>query len=103
MTASEASLSPLRAEIDALDSAMVDLLARRFAVVKVVVEHKAREGIAARLDDRVEAVVHNVRRKAEAAGCPPDLAEELWRTMIEWIIGYEEQHLGIGDQTTETC
>ena len=93
MTGSGASLSPLRAEIDALDSAMVDLLARRFDVVRSVVEHKAREGIVARLDDRVEVVVDNVRRKAEAAGCPPDLAEDVWRTMIEWIIGYEENHL----------
>ncbi len=93
MSAQQA-LAPLRATIDALDAAMVDLLAQRFAVVRAVVERKASEGIAARLDDRVEAVVAHVRAKADAAGCPPDLAEHVWRAMIDWIIGFEEKHLG---------
>lgn len=95
----EATLAGLRADIDAIDAAMVDLLARRFAVVQAVVARKANAGIAARLDDRVEAVVAHVRHKAVAAGCPPDLAETVWRAMIEWIIGFEEKHLAATRQT----
>jgi isochorismate pyruvate lyase len=93
VSAPEAVLAPLRAKIDAVDSALVSLLAERMALVRAVVEEKARVGLPARLDGRVEEVVAHVREQAEAAGCPPHLAETVWRTMIEWIIGFEEHHL----------
>lgn len=93
MSAPEAVLAPLRQKIDAVDSALVSLLAERFALVRAVVEEKARAGLPARLTGRVEEVVTNVRQRAEAAGCPPHLAETVWRTMIEWIIDYEDHHL----------
>ncbi len=90
----ERSLAPFRAEIDAIDAQMVELLARRFEVVKHVVAVKRTEGLAAFLPERVEDVIEKVSVRAETHGVPPELAEKLWRVLIEWVIDYENERLG---------
>lgn len=87
------ALASLREEIDDLDARIVELLARRMEVVERVVAIKDRDGIPALLPGRVEEVVGRVRAKAEAAGMPPDLADAVWRRMIEWIVDYENARL----------
>ena len=89
----ENALAPFRAEIDAIDEAMVDLLAKRLDVVKRVVEVKRAEGLAAFLPERVEDVVGKVSAAAASRGVPPDLAERLWRTLIDWVVEYENGQL----------
>jgi isochorismate pyruvate lyase len=89
----EAVLRPLRDKIDGIDERLVSLIAERIGVVDQVVRIKQAHGLPARLDDRIEAVVANVRARAERLGAPPDLADVLWRTMIEWIIVYEDERL----------
>lgn len=90
---SEAALASLRKEIDAIDDRLVGLVAERMACVERVVEVKQVTGLPARMDNRVEEVIARVRSKAEQAGAPPDLAELIWRTMIEWIIAFEDKAL----------
>lgn len=90
---SEAALASLRQEIDTIDDRLVAVLAERMACIERVVAVKQVNGLPARLDGRVEEVVARVRSKAEQAGAPPDLAELLWRTMIEWVIAYEDKAL----------
>lgn len=90
----ERSLAPFRAEIDEIDARMVDLLARRFEVVQQVIAVKRAEGIAALLPERVEDVIEKVCAQAETKGVPPELAEKLWRELIEWIVAYENERLG---------
>ena len=87
-------LAPLRARIDVVDTRIVEALAERMGVVAEVMAVKARHGIPARISDRVEAVLAHVRAEAAVRGCPPELAEAVWRAMIEWTIGHEERHLG---------
>ncbi len=91
-------LSDLRKEIDAIDEKIVHLLASRLQVVQRVVKVKSRDGLPANIPDRVEEVVVSARRMAEAEGLPPDLAELLWRTMVSWVIDYENQHLAANKQ-----
>lgn len=88
-----ASLAPLRAEIDAVDAEIVRLLARRMEIVERVVAIKRRDGIAAALPDRVEDVLRRVRGEAAERGLPPELAETVWRALVDWIIAYEEAKL----------
>lgn len=88
-----APLAPLRAEIDEVDAGIVRLLARRMDIVQRVVAIKEKHGIPALLADRVEEVVAHVRREATEAGVPPDLAETIWRAMVNWTIAYEEERL----------
>ena len=88
-----AGLAQARLEIDAIDDQIVDLLARRFAVVERVVAIKTEAGIPALLPDRVEEVVARVRARASDIGVPPELADSLWRELIACTIRYENQRL----------
>lgn len=96
MTSDPATCAPMaeiRAEIDRLDRELVTLLARRAACIDRAVTVKARERLPARIDARVEEVVANARAEASAAGLDPDLAEALWRRIVEWSIAREERAL----------
>ena len=87
------AMAGLRAEIDRLDRDLVALLARRADCIDRVVLVKRRERLPARIEDRVEEVVSNVRAQAADGGLDPDLAEALWRHIVEWSIDREEQAL----------
>lgn len=86
-------LSHLRDEIDALDSELVALLAKRQRCVERVIEVKRAQKLPARVPERIEEVLARVRGLAEAAKLEPDLAVALWREMIEQFIAYEERAL----------
>lgn len=88
------NMTDLRGEIDMLDGEIVTLLARRVALIDRAVVLKPAEGLPARIDARVEAVVQNVRTHAQTAGLDPELVETIWRGMIEWSIAREEMTLG---------
>ncbi len=92
------TLAQARVLIDAIDVEMIDLLARRTAIVARVAQIKHREGLPARLHDRVWEVLDNVVRQAAQTGVDPGLVERLWREMIEHFIAQEEQVLGKPDQ-----
>ncbi|WP_444666958.1 chorismate mutase [Cereibacter changlensis] len=88
------SMQDLRDEIDALDAEIVAALARRAEYIDRAIELKPAEGMAARIEARVEDVVRNVRVRAMAEGLDPALVESLWRQLIEWSIAREEEVLG---------
>lgn len=95
MKASECStMAELRAEIDRIDAGLVDLIAERITYIDRAAELKPGLGLPARIDDRVEEVVAKVRARAVARGVDPDLAEALWRRLIDWSIAREEVILG---------
>jgi isochorismate pyruvate lyase len=88
------SLDAVRAAIDAVDSELVALLARRQDLVGKVVAIKRRDGLPARIPSRIEAVVAGVRARAAETGLDPDLAERVWRAMIAGFVEIEEAELG---------
>ncbi len=90
------TLADLRHEIDGIDEQIVHLLASRLGVVQRVLKVKTRDGLPANIPERVEEVVRAARKRAEAQGVPPDLAELLWRNLVAWTIAYEDQHLPAG-------
>ena len=87
-------MADIRAEIDRIDEALVTLFAERATYIDRAAEVKAEVDLPARIGSRVEEVVQNVRRHAEAQGLPPDLVEKLWRRLIDWSIAREENRLG---------
>lgn len=87
------NLEVLRLEIDAADKALVQLLAKRFAIVDKVLDVKRTQGLPAFIPERVEVVIAHVRKLAEAEGLNADIAEKLWRVLIAETITYEEKHL----------
>ncbi len=88
------NMAQIRAEIDALDEELVRLFALRAGYIDRAAVIKAQVDLPARIDDRVEEVVSNVRRHAAIHGLPPDLVEKLWRRLIDWSIAREEAALG---------
>lgn len=88
------TMADLRVCIDEIDSALVGLLAERERYTDRAPDLKAREGIAARAPRRIEAVLDNVRGKALSQGLDPELAEAMWRIMIEAVIAREERVIG---------
>ncbi len=87
-------MTELRAAIDELDARLVALLARRAGYIDRASEIKLDIDLPARIPVRVEEVVSHVRARAEQEGLDPDLAERLWRQLIDWSIAREAQVLG---------
>lgn len=87
-------MAELRKEIDAIDEALIELLAVRATYIDRAIELKRIEGVPARAVDRVAEVLSNVRKKAADADFDEDFAEALWTELIEWSIRREVVHLG---------
>lgn len=97
------SMDDLRTVIDDLDGRIVELLALRSACIDRAVELKHAEGLPARIDARVEEVVANARRAAAGRGLDPDLAERLWREIIEWSIARENSAFTASEGDADAC
>ncbi|GGG67999.1 hypothetical protein GCM10011415_13890 [Salipiger pallidus] len=89
-----ADMTDLRTEIDDTDAQLCALLGHRARLISRAAQLKEENGWPARIDGRVEEVIDNVRRFAEAEGWDADLAEKLWRELVEWSIRREQVALG---------
>ena len=87
-----ADMEQVRAEIDRIDVALVDLIGERFTYVDRAWQLK-RSPAEARVPWRIQQVIERVRARAAEQGLPPELVEALWRQMIGWFIQYEEEKL----------
>jgi isochorismate pyruvate lyase len=90
-------MDEVRAEIDRLDSAILDLVAERFTYVDRAWQLKTHKAEAV-VPWRIQQVIDRVRARAAEKGVPPEMAEALWRQMIGWYIQYEEEKLSNGDE-----
>jgi len=88
-----ANMDDLRANIDALDHALIDLLATRQAHVDRAAVIKQREGLPADIPARVQDVLDHIHARAATAGFDPQLATQMWALMIEAMIAREEKTL----------
>ncbi|KAB7648748.1 chorismate mutase [Polymorphobacter fuscus] len=78
----------VRAGVDALDRALVALLAQRFAYMDAAARIKPSRD-AVRDEARKAQVIANASVAAAAAGLPDGLAETLWESLVEASIAYE--------------
>jgi chorismate mutase len=85
-----ANLSHVRREIDSIDHDLIELLARRQGLVEEAGHLKqGQPQDAVKAPDRVGQVIAARRSDAEAAGLDPDVAEHVWRAMIDAFIELE--------------
>ena len=87
-------MQELREQIDRLDRHLISLLVDRTGYIDRAAQLKPEEGLPARIPERVEEVVRNVRATAGEAGLDPELAERLWRILIDWSIEREARVIG---------
>lgn len=87
-------MGELRAAIDALDAELVALLAKRFAYIDRAADLKFAAGLPARIPERVEQVIQNIRAHAQDQGLDPDLLDGIWRVIIEASIAREAKAMG---------
>jgi isochorismate pyruvate lyase len=86
------SMDQVRAEIDRIDDAMLDLVAERFTYVDRAWQLKT-DPAEATVPWRIRQVIDKVEARARDRGLPPELAVALWRQMIGWFIQYEEEKI----------
>ncbi len=85
-------MAEVRAEIDRIDEALIDLIAQRFGYVDRAWQLKDNPAEAT-VPWRIQQVIDKVAARARERGLPPELAEALWRQMIGWFIQYEEEQM----------
>ena len=84
------SKSEIRAEIDRLDRALVEMLAERFTYVRRMAELKS-DPTEALVPGRVDEVLDRVAAAARTAGFDEGLARELWGRLIAWNVEFERR------------
>ena len=85
-----ASMAEVRQGVDALDRALVILLAERQRYMDAAARIKPSRDVV-HDDARIEDVVAKVLAAAGPAGLSRDIAEPVWRTLIDRCIAHEFQ------------
>jgi isochorismate pyruvate lyase len=87
-------MADVRKKIDALDDALVELLARRQRQIERAAAVKPQLGVPARVPERIDEVLARVLGAARREGLSSEVAVSLWNMLIEWSIRYEERLMG---------
>jgi chorismate mutase-like protein len=86
-------LDALRAEIDAVDEALVGMLAQRFEIVTRVAEYKARTGTPMMQTGRVREVAERSATLARGHGLDPVIVRRLFELLIEETCAFEDRRI----------
>lgn len=89
-TAPEAckTMAEVRDGVDRMDRALVALITERTRYMQAAARIKPSRDVV-RDDARIEDVVSKVLKSAEASGLPAEIAEPVWRELVEQSIAYE--------------
>jgi isochorismate pyruvate lyase len=81
-------LKEIRQKIDAVDSAIIQLLSQRAELVRAAGKLK-KDGQGVRDSKRVEQVIDRIKKQAAQAGLAPDTAEKIYRAILTCFIAQE--------------
>lgn len=93
-------MAQVRAEIDRIDAALVDMIAERFGYVDRAWQLKKNTPEGATVPWRIQQVIDKVKQRARDRDLPPDIVDMVgaqWKNMIGWFVQYEEEQM----RTTE--
>jgi len=82
------SMAEVRTEIDRIDRILVRLVAERQGYIEAAARIKDQEN-EVRVEWRIEDVISKVLAAAEREGLSPDIAEPVWRVLVERCIAHE--------------
>lgn len=83
-------LADLRAQIDAVDGELIELLQRRLALVSEVGEIKGRHGVPIYAPEREKAMIAAKRMMAQDRGLSPDFIEDILRRCMREAYTHEK-------------
>ncbi len=86
-----------RAQIDAFDEKLIEVLGRRYAVCRDVARHKKAQGIPMMQGGRVNQVKDRCAALAAANDVDPDFVRELYTLIINEACRIEDQIMGAPD------
>jgi chorismate mutase len=89
-------LKPYRQAIDALDDQIVDLLVKRYDIVRQVAVVKGQNNIPTVVEDRIKEVINRVGDRAGEKD--EDVICEIYALMIAIAHDVEDEVLGRGDK-----
>lgn len=93
-----AELEEYRKQIDALDQEIVDVLTRRFAIVRKVGELKAVRDMEAIQPARAQAVKDRAVRLGQDAGLDVNFMRSLYEVLIDYAHDIEHDILADADK-----
>lgn len=82
------TMTEVRAGVDEIDRLLVHILVRRQGYMDAAARIKTSRG-AVRDEARIAQVLDNVRAVARDAGLSWEIAEPVWRTLVERCIAHE--------------
>ncbi len=87
-------LDSLRQEVDAIDSAVLDLLAKRNELVSRIAVAKAELGLESAQPERYRQMLERLQEYAGEKGINPELVENVWNAIHEDSVAQQNQALG---------
>ena len=87
----DVKLDELRASIDNIDAALVNILAERFKVTQRVGEYKAANGLPPADPEREAHQIARLRKLASEANLDPEFTEKFLQFIITEVIRLHEQ------------
>ncbi len=94
------NMAEVRAEIDRIDRALVKLLSERQRYIERAAEIKFDRN-AVRDEVRVGDVIAKILAEARKAGLNAEIAEAVWRTLVERSIAFEFQAFDAKNQRSK--
>ena len=86
------ALKDIRKEIDSLDQELIEIFAKRLALVKKVGEIKHQQGLPIYVPEREADMLEARREEAQRKGIPPDLIEDVLRRLMRESYVSENYH-----------
>jgi isochorismate pyruvate lyase len=91
-------MAEVRAGVDALDREVMTLLGKRMRFMDAAARIKDEIG-QVRDEARKAEVIANAVASAAKNGVPPDIARDLYETLVEASIAYELRQFGMSPRT----
>jgi chorismate mutase len=88
------TLQESRAELDALDVSLVQVLARRSQVILDVIRYKRADSMGVVDRGREDRMLENIERVALSEGLDPRIARQVLRSVIDAFTLLEVEELG---------
>jgi chorismate mutase len=88
------TLEDSRTELDALDVALAQVLARRSKVILDVIRYKRANSLAVVDRDREDRMLEGIEQTALAEGLDPRIARQVLRSVIDAFTLLEVEELG---------